>query len=685
MKVRLPYIAARRLRLLGIGLCLLMLISALVLGAYSVRNWISMIEAMLRSQVESPSTFVGLEALVSSALPKGLSESVRGAKAPQELNDLLFDIESQLSTSIRSRHRTRPCARSTLFDILPDDHNSHSPHNSNSPIDVYVTEAESRKDKKPNPTFLYVPAGLIRIPAKVDPITALECFDPLLRTDVERTRRVSESLRRLTTFTLTDKNSNPNNLYIVQAFIITVRGVIRITENESVVKSPRKYYEGQFEPNTFFARTGYFKATVSNVKQKPIEKGKAVDVNSYFTVSQSYLDLGGNGVVTTICRSLSIESSRDSVLCMDVSAVATDKTLQMLETQKALYNLGATKFEGECRIKDNNDQLSADCDQSFGQYRKLLEDDINQQPSKLATIFGQLKLVQAGPDQFLFTIPVKSSEAMNSHRQQKLLLWKVAIVGLNFKGFLGPSLSGVLIIGAALGAFILYKQLQLDRFMRDVDGFHGRIVNGDMVNALVRLQEVANEIDPNKITIHSIPDDFDLAIQRAHANLIGAAMLLEGAIDNARMMELDLENTYGRKKKNIGNGDRRRRALRRDPQMTIAVNASRCNWQLSLSSALPRLESVYEIVHEALLNIKKHADAAKAIVEIDCSYEALQVKITDNGIGLQTEGSPTAHFGLDIMERRAREIGGKFEFNSTPKVGTTVSFSVPFKDMRDSE
>ena len=86
------------------------------------------------------------------------------------------------------------------------------------------------------------------------------------------------------------------------------------------------------------------------------------------------------------------------------------------------------------------------------------------------------------------------------------------------------------------------------------------------------------------------------------------------------------------------------------------------------------------IVQEALTNVRKHAKATNARVEIRRRNGKLVGTIADNGLGFNV-AAPTRtefpRFGLTTMRERAESIGGKLDIESTQGAGTTVRFEVP--------
>jgi signal transduction histidine kinase len=102
------------------------------------------------------------------------------------------------------------------------------------------------------------------------------------------------------------------------------------------------------------------------------------------------------------------------------------------------------------------------------------------------------------------------------------------------------------------------------------------------------------------------------------------------------------------------------------------------NLQLSPAAELQLLR----IIQESLSNVRKHARASRARVEVRRNHEHIQVVVEDDGSGFDLasrsrEGFP--RFGLAIMRERAESIGGSFEIDSAADQGTRLTVRVPLR------
>lgn len=114
------------------------------------------------------------------------------------------------------------------------------------------------------------------------------------------------------------------------------------------------------------------------------------------------------------------------------------------------------------------------------------------------------------------------------------------------------------------------------------------------------------------------------------------------------------------------------RETSRRSDMEVEVNAS------ELPANLPdELKTgIYRIVQEALQNAATHAHAKRAKVSVKHEASNVDVQISDDGVGFQPDR--TRGMGILGMEGRVRQLGGKFDLQTSPGKGTTVHAVLPF-------
>ncbi len=91
--------------------------------------------------------------------------------------------------------------------------------------------------------------------------------------------------------------------------------------------------------------------------------------------------------------------------------------------------------------------------------------------------------------------------------------------------------------------------------------------------------------------------------------------------------------------------------------------------------------AIFHIAQEALNNVSKHANATSVTVRLSSSAKYVTLEVEDNGIGFEVpgEGISGARHGLRNMRDRARSVGAKLSFVTSPGRGTTVRVNLPVR------
>ncbi|WP_235783417.1 PAS domain-containing sensor histidine kinase [Amycolatopsis orientalis] len=93
--------------------------------------------------------------------------------------------------------------------------------------------------------------------------------------------------------------------------------------------------------------------------------------------------------------------------------------------------------------------------------------------------------------------------------------------------------------------------------------------------------------------------------------------------------------------------------------------------------------TAFRILQEALVNVRKHANASAVVVSLTEQNGGLLVKVADNGVGMKpgAESSPATlsgeHIGMASMRERAEAAQGWFQISGRPGEGTSVAFWIP--------
>jgi PAS domain S-box-containing protein len=86
---------------------------------------------------------------------------------------------------------------------------------------------------------------------------------------------------------------------------------------------------------------------------------------------------------------------------------------------------------------------------------------------------------------------------------------------------------------------------------------------------------------------------------------------------------------------------------------------------------------LYRIAQEAVNNAIKHSQAGSILIQLKTNRNRIELKISDDGIGITDSLPSTGGMGLHIMNYRAQAIGGALSIEPAPGHGTIVSCSAP--------
>jgi signal transduction histidine kinase len=87
---------------------------------------------------------------------------------------------------------------------------------------------------------------------------------------------------------------------------------------------------------------------------------------------------------------------------------------------------------------------------------------------------------------------------------------------------------------------------------------------------------------------------------------------------------------------------------------------------------------VYHIAREGVMNALKHAQPRDVWIGVREEANDIVLTLRDNGVGFDTTApGPEGHFGMAMMRERAHVGGGRFEAQSAPGEGTTITVRFP--------
>jgi two-component system, NarL family, sensor kinase len=92
----------------------------------------------------------------------------------------------------------------------------------------------------------------------------------------------------------------------------------------------------------------------------------------------------------------------------------------------------------------------------------------------------------------------------------------------------------------------------------------------------------------------------------------------------------------------------------------------------------PAVETtIFRIVQESLTNVRKHAGARSARVDLERHGDSVTLRVSDDGCGFDPTVVPEDRFGLEGIRQRSRLMGGEPSIRSAPGRGTTIEVRLP--------
>ena len=85
---------------------------------------------------------------------------------------------------------------------------------------------------------------------------------------------------------------------------------------------------------------------------------------------------------------------------------------------------------------------------------------------------------------------------------------------------------------------------------------------------------------------------------------------------------------------------------------------------------------LYRIAQEALNNAIKHGHAQAVVIALEACDGTLSLRVSDDGMGLDSTCSERKGMGLNIMRYRARMLAGTLEIQPNSPAGTVVTCTI---------
>ena len=91
--------------------------------------------------------------------------------------------------------------------------------------------------------------------------------------------------------------------------------------------------------------------------------------------------------------------------------------------------------------------------------------------------------------------------------------------------------------------------------------------------------------------------------------------------------------------------------------------------------------TAYRVFREALINVRQHARSQHVTLRLAEHNGMVEMMLIDDGVGSESLDAGRGHLGIATMRARADAEGGLLRIDSTPGVGTTVTLSLPAKNV----
>ncbi len=91
--------------------------------------------------------------------------------------------------------------------------------------------------------------------------------------------------------------------------------------------------------------------------------------------------------------------------------------------------------------------------------------------------------------------------------------------------------------------------------------------------------------------------------------------------------------------------------------------------------------TAYRVFREALINVRQHARSQQVTLRLAEHNGMVEMMLIDDGVGSESLDAGRGHLGVATMRARADAEGGYLHIDSAPGVGTTVTLSLPVKNV----
>jgi PAS domain S-box-containing protein len=472
------------------------------------------LETLAANLEQTPQPNKGLEALALAGLDREIETEYRQYTTTYYFTSALNNFQGALANNIPklpvTNSEKNPDSQQDIslsVVTLPTNGSQQDSDGKLSITKKYVTDSYKSG-------YLFVPAMVLNISVpsgqvsdeELNKVITEAAEDPRnhISEDILASQQIRERLYDLLNIQAFEFAGKPpeqlvlNNLP-VQAYFITRTGVIRICENGIGKDNQSDYYSDQFKATTFFPDRPYFWDTVNEPKYGVTLNEPVLLGQDRLHITKPYIDLGGNGIVVTMSRSIEAPHISEAGLFLDFGLGSKAKVY----IKERLNKLGGSSREIACTAGQVDPQqvLSE-------REREILERRIKEKElaGSLSDIFGQIQVLSSDSSskKIVFTIPLGSTTAPRSigspggRRSGTLLYCELDLAGLKNQNILRAGLAAVFFMLFLIFSILLIVDYVL-RLKEQEKAFHS--VAGMMLKAPVaycRLNEEDKFVDINE-------------------------------------------------------------------------------------------------------------------------------------------------------------------------------------------